>query len=76
MNRRFARLIFVAGRDVEAEHHAAGDIVRDVAHLIVFIPRYVHTVGVSHPNCVSYSTGIPWRIVFSVTTRGSTNWSR
>jgi hypothetical protein len=24
----------------------------------------------------SYSTGIPWRIVFSVTTRGSTNWSR
>jgi hypothetical protein len=24
----------------------------------------------------AYSTGMPWRIVFSVTTRGSTNWSR
>jgi hypothetical protein len=23
-----------------------------------------------------YSTTSPWRIVFSVTTRGSTNWSR
>jgi RNA polymerase sigma-70 factor (ECF subfamily) len=23
-----------------------------------------------------YSTGMPWRMVFSVTTRGSTNWSR
>jgi hypothetical protein len=79
---RRQRLVHAGHRVVvgqrEQAHAGGGGVLHHLGgrELAVGVERVRLQVEAQGAGEVSHSTGMPWRIVFSVTTLGSTNWSR